>query len=187
MPTNINIRQILTDYNINQNFDGVKTFKDNLVLGTTSTNSITINSGQITVPQFINFDSNTLYIDGVNNRVSVGTNTPTSTFQVNGSLALSVLTVTSTGTIPNTCSKIIVNNGLTNITLTLPAPSTCAGRMLSFTRGSGSTGTITINPGGGQIQALNGNLVATTTIGLHSATGGGVDIQFWSNGTNWYR
>lgn len=80
MPTNINIRQILTDYNINQNFDGVKTFKDNLVLGT-----------------------------------------------------------------------------------------------------------ITINPGGGQIQALNGNLVATTTIGLHSATGGGVDIQFWSNGTNWYR
>jgi hypothetical protein len=187
MPTNVNIRQMLTDYNVNQSFDGLKTFKGNIVLGTTSTNSITINSGQITVPQFINFDSNTLYIDGVNNRVSVGTNTPTSTFHVAGSLALSVVTVTSTGTIANTATKIIVNNGITNITLTLPNPSTCPGRTLSFTRAALSTGTITINPGGGQIQALLGTLGLTTSIGAHSATGGGVDIQFWSDGTNWYR
>jgi hypothetical protein len=33
----------------------------------------------------LNFDSNTLFIDATNNRVGIGTNTPTSTFEVNGS------------------------------------------------------------------------------------------------------
>lgn len=116
-----------------------------------------------------------------------GTLAPTSTLHTTGSLAVGVRTVGVTNTLNGSATKIIVNNAATNITLTLPSPATCVGRVYSFTRDPNSTGTITIAPGAGQIQALAGTLGATTTLGLHSATGGGVDIQFWSNGTNWYR
>lgn len=112
---------------------------------------------------------------------------PTSTVHSAGSFAAGVLTTAVSTTLTVQQTKIILNNAAANITITLPAPATCPGRMYSFTRNAASTGTVTITPAAGQVQALVGTLGATTTIGLHSAAGGGVDIQFWSDGTNWYR
>lgn len=109
----------------------------------------------------------------------------TSTLDVVGSFSLPVLIVNATTTITSTNCSIECNNGATNITLTLPAPTTCRGRIYMVHRNAGSTGTVTINPGGGQIQALAGTLGATTTI---SALGSyGQHVWFQSDGTNWLR
>jgi len=109
----------------------------------------------------------------------------TSTLDVVGSFSLPVLIVNSTTTITSTNCSIECNNGATNITLTLPAPTTCRGRIYMVHRNAGSTGTVTINPGGGQIQELAGTLGATTTI---SALGSyGQHVWFQSDGTNWLR
>ena len=112
---------------------------------------------------------------------------PTSTLQVNGSFAIKTAFVGSTSTLASDVCKVFLNNAGTNITITLPDPATCTGRLISFTRFGSSTGTVTLTPSVGNIQDLNGAIVASTTIGIHSATGGGVNIQFWSSGSTWYR
>lgn len=112
---------------------------------------------------------------------------PNSTLQVNGSLAIKTASISSTSTLANDVCKVFLSNGGTNITITLPDPATCIGRLISFTRFGSSSGTVTLTPIVGGIQNLDGTIVASTTIGTHSATGGGVNIQFWSNGSNWYR
>ncbi len=118
-----------------------------------------------------------IYADSINTKVIEA-----------GCVKYGLLTVTATGAIPDNIEKIYLNNGATAITLTLPNPALRRCRAISFSRMVGSTGTITIQASGGStIQALNGTMGATTTIGAHSGTGGGVDIQFYSNGTNWLR
>ena len=121
-------------------------------------------------------------------RVRIGnTLAPTSNLQIDGSVAIGFVTVTTTTTISNTVSYIICNNGATAITITLPSPSTCAGRFICITRATGSTGTITVRGATGLIQALLGTMGATTSIGIHGATGQGVGKFFFSNGINWMR
>jgi len=50
-------------------------------LGDGSGDALTINSSAVSIPNGLNFDSNTLVIDATNNRVSVGTNNPVSARQ----------------------------------------------------------------------------------------------------------
>jgi hypothetical protein len=75
-------------------------------------------------------------------------------------------------------TKVLVRNGATNITITLPNALTCLGREYIFSRAAGSTGSITIVGSGTQIQALNGTLGATTSIGAHGTTGQGLRHSF---------
>lgn len=98
-----------------------------------------------------------------------------------------LITVTATGTIPQIVEQIIVNNGATSITLTLPTPVGSTGKRIIFSRAAGSTGAVTLLPGAGQIQSLSGTLGASTTLAAHSAAGAGLNIGFRSNGTNWLR
>lgn len=113
---------------------------------------------------------------------------PTSHLQVAGSFAVGVASVSTSITLTETTCKVILTNGATNITINLPAPGTCAGRMVSFSRNASSTGTVTIDTGGSNnVQSLIGTVGNTTTIPLHSAGGAGVNVQFWSNGSIWYR
>ena len=86
--------------------------------------------------------------------------------------------ITATTTLNETHNKILLQNGATAITITLPNALTCLGRKYEFSRYAGSTGGITILPGGGQIQALNGTVGATTSLGAHSATGRGLRHSF---------
>ena len=114
-----------------------------------------------------------------NGNVGIGTVAPTSTLHVIGSQASSVTNITGTTTLNVTHNKILVSNGATNITITLPDALTCLGREYVFSRAAGSTGSITIIGGAGnQIQALAGTVGATTSIRLHSATGGGLRHSF---------
>jgi len=109
-----------------------------------------------------------------NERVGVGTTTPTSTLHTNGSVSETVTVITATTTLNETHNKILLQNGANAITINLPNALTCLGRKYEFSRYAGSTGGVTILPGGGQIQALNGTVGASTSIGLHSVTGGGL-------------
>ncbi|TWI14603.1 hypothetical protein IP98_00566 [Flavobacterium cauense R2A-7] len=118
---------------------------------------------------------------------------PTSTLQVNGSVAVGVVRLNVGGggltyTVPGTISKVILDaSGGGTLTVELPDPTTCAGRLISVSRGTG-TKTITIDPvGGNNIQSLDGTIGNTTSLPLHSAAGSGVNIQFWSDGVIWYR
>jgi hypothetical protein len=113
---------------------------------------------------------------------------PTSTLQVYGSFATRIASINTTSTLGDDICKVILSNGASNITITLPDPSTCVGRLLSFSRNSSSTGTVTLDPmGTNNIQNLNGTVTNTTVIPIHSIAGTGVNIQFWSDGAIWYR
>lgn len=122
--------------------------------------------------------SNALMTIQGNGNVGIGTTAPTSVIHINGSEAGSITNITATTTLNGTHHKVLVSNGATNITITFPNALTCLGREYVISRAAGSTGTITVVGSGTQIQALTGTLGATTSIGLHSATGGGLNIRF---------
>ena len=96
--------------------------------------------------------------------VGVGTTNPTSTLQVNGSFSEVVTVVTATTSLNDFQNKVVLNNGATAITITLPNALTCIGRKYEFSRYAGSTGTVTIVGTSSQIQALAGTVGATTTL-----------------------
>ena len=111
--------------------------------------------------------------------VGIGTSAPTSKIHINGSQAGTVTNITATTTLNAIHHKILVDNGAATITLTLPNALTCLGREYIFSRAAGSTGSITLQrTGTNVIQALNGTTGATTSIGLHSATGLGLRHSF---------
>lgn len=59
--------------------------------------------------------------------VGIGTTTPTSTFQINGSEANTLLSITAATTLAN--QKYIIAGGATTYLVTLPTASTCTGRV----------------------------------------------------------
>lgn len=56
------------------------------VIGDAAGDTFTINATNVGIPNNLNFDSNTLFIDAANNRVGVGTAAPAYKFDVNGSI-----------------------------------------------------------------------------------------------------
>ena len=114
-----------------------------------------------------------------NGNIGIGINSPTSTLHINGSVAEAITVISSTTVLNSTHNKIVLNNGATNITITLPDALTCIGRKYEFTRYKGSKGTITVvGSGTNQIQALAGTVGATTTLGAHSTVGAGLGFSF---------
>lgn len=111
--------------------------------------------------------------------VGIGAVNPTSTLSVNGSLAETVTVITATTTLNATHNKVVLNNGTTNITIFLPDALSCIGRKYEFSRYAGSTGSVTVvGSGSNSIQALAGTVGATTTLGMHGATGQGLRHSF---------
>lgn len=111
--------------------------------------------------------------------VGIGIINPTSTVSLSGSLSENVTVITATTALNNTHRKIVLNNGATNISITLPDALTCLGRVYEFSRYAGSTGTVTLNVAlGNQVQALAGTVGTTTTLGAHSAAGAGLRHTF---------
>ena len=91
--------------------------------------------------------------------------TATSTLQLQGSYASNALVIAANYVATATDNTLVCNNGATNITVTLPDPTTCLGREYTVLRYAGSTGAITVtNAGTASIQALAGTIGTTTTI-----------------------
>jgi hypothetical protein len=111
--------------------------------------------------------------------------TVTGTLQTNGGIKKAIRTVSATGAITINDCIVFITNGATAITLTMPTPVGNTGLGITLVRSIGSTGTITVSPGAGQIEALNGTLGATTSLAARGVYGG--SAVFVSNGTNWLR
>ena len=69
---------------VNTNVTGAIALNGGTTIGDASGDSFTINSSAVSIPNGLNFDSNTLVIDATNNRVGVGTNSPTTNLHVKG-------------------------------------------------------------------------------------------------------
>lgn len=105
-------------------------------------------------------------------------------------LSIPIRLVTATYALTVEDCIVKCNNGATNITLTLPPIANLIdGHTVYLGRGQTSTGAITITLGAGAtgVQALAGTVGATTSIGIHSATGAGLGFMFTKIGTIWYR
>ncbi len=76
--------------------------------------------------------------------VGINTTNPKSDFEVNGSFAKKVTVVSANTTLNETHSIVVCNNAGTAITLSLPAISTCEGRIYTIKKGT-STADITID------------------------------------------
>jgi len=84
------------DLTINPNgsatFDSSLIINDNTTLGNGSGDVLTINGTNVTIPNGLNFDSNTLVIDHSNDRVGIGVSHPTKALEVNGDVQISGVT-----------------------------------------------------------------------------------------------
>jgi hypothetical protein len=73
-----------------QSFAGAKTFLGNLLtegnttLGNAGADTLTFNANTLSIPNNLNVDTNTLFVDSTNNRVAVGLNNPTVSFAASG-------------------------------------------------------------------------------------------------------
>jgi hypothetical protein len=70
--------------------NGATALNGGATLGDASGDALTINSSAVSIPNGLNFDSNTLVIDATNNRVGVGTSSPNRKLQVAGDVAVGV-------------------------------------------------------------------------------------------------
>ena len=71
--------------------------------------------------------------------VGINTTTPKSDFEVNGSFAKKITTVTANTTLDATHSIVVCNNAGTAITITLPAISGSTGRIYTIKKGTSTT------------------------------------------------
>ncbi|MDD5150921.1 MAG: hypothetical protein PHC28_10670 [Flavobacterium sp.] len=105
-------------------------------------------------------------------QVGIGTTTPLSTFEVNGSVGQKVNTITATTTLDDTYGIVICNNGSTAITVTLPNVALCTGRVYTIKRNATSTANVTIA----------GTIDGATNLVMSKA---GEAVTLFSNGTEW--
>lgn len=72
----------------NSTLTGNLSVNGNTTLGDASGDSLTINSNGISIPNGLNFDSNTFVIDATNNRIGINDSTPVQALDVTGRIAL---------------------------------------------------------------------------------------------------
>lgn len=77
-----------------------------------------------------------------NNRVGVGESDPNSTFEINGSFAANIRSISTATTLDDTYCYVVMESGSS---LTLPAASTCPGRVYHIKNDSGSNKTIVLS------------------------------------------
>ena len=76
----------VTDFVVNATSTAISS--STLFLGDASGDTITINASTVSIPNNLNFDSNTLFLDASNNRVGIGTNSPNQALEVFGNIRL---------------------------------------------------------------------------------------------------
>lgn len=123
-------------------------------------------------------DANLFYLDASTDRIGIGTATPTTKLQVNGSFGLNApVTVTTDYTVAATANFIISNRGATN-TLTLPAAASNTGRVLYITN---IGGTFAVNSASSNVVPRAGGAAGTAIL----PTTDGAWAMLVCDGTNW--
>lgn len=112
-----------------------------------------------------------------NGNISIGPSSGTSLLHVFGSYAVTPTTVTTTTTLDATHYSIYSNNSA-NITLNLPAASTCTGRIYVIKKISNNAFTIAVDPNGSE------NIEGSST--PYSITTYLQSITIQSDGTQWW-
>lgn len=125
-------------------------------------------------------DANLFYLDASTDRIGIGTATPTTKLQVNGSFGLNApVTVTTNYTVADNVNFIISNRAATN-TLTLPAAASNTGRVLYVSNIGGAFAVISASS---NVVPRAGGSAGTAII---PATGGdGAWVMLVCDGTNW--
>lgn len=159
-----------------QSFAGVKTFNDNMFIGDSSGRTLTINGITVTIPNGLNFDSNTFVIDSANNRIGINIASPTVALDVVGDAKISgdiaanggdLTTTSATATLFNTNATTLNIGGVAE-TLNISNNVTNTS-IFSIASGVTSIGnTKTVNVG------LNGASGSTTNINFGSSVSGSV-------------
>ena len=144
----------------------------NTTLGNANTDTLTINGTSVSVPNNLNFDSNTLFIDAANNRVGIGNAAPTVALDVTGSVLISTnLTVNGNTTIGNAGTDTLTVTATASLTevgitgdlscdnnVTVGADLTSAG--IIATGSFNSNGSTTIGNASGDSFTVNSNAVS---------------------------
>jgi len=140
---------------------GTSNLNGGTTLGDAAGDALTINSSAVSIPNNLNFDSNTLFIDATNNRVGVGTATPTVPLEVSGAAIVGSLTTSSSLT-ASTDTLIVQPTGALNTQTYIAQNATQSGSVKSLTiatnGASGSTTTVVI--GSSVSGAINNYLFA---------------------------
>ena len=123
-------------------------------------------------------DTNTLFVDAANNRVGVGTSSPTSSLHVVGSVTKSHTTKTANYTMTESDYTVLCDTSAGGFTISLPAASGCSGRIYVIKKITGNSGTnnITIDPNGSE------TIDGATTYALQCRS----SVMIQSNGANWW-
>lgn len=119
-------------------------------------------------------DNTNFFWDNTNKRLGVKTNAPTSTLHNVGSFSLPIRGAGADLTLTETDYTVVKNTGA-NITITLPAASSCRGRIYVIKKAA--NGTLVIASNGGQIDAA-------ANVSLSS--GQRISYTIQSDGTNWW-
>ena len=82
-------------------------------LGDASGDALTINSSAVSIPNGLNFDSNTFVIDATNNRVGIGTASPSTALTVNGTTTSNIFVATGTASTLASNTSGLDSTGLT--------------------------------------------------------------------------
>lgn len=126
-------------------------------------------------------DQNLLFTDASTDRVGIGTATPTTKLQVNGSIGFPApVIVTTDYTVADNVVFIISNRAATN-TLTLPTASTNTGRVLFVVQQGGA---FAVNSASANVIPRTGGTVAGTAM-IPATNGDGAWVILVCDGTNW--
>ena len=125
-----------------------------------------------------------LSVDSSAARVGVNTNAPVAALDVQGNTAGKITKTAASLTVENGYGTVFVENGASDVTITLPNAGGVPGLEIHVARSIGSTGVVIVT-GLGQIETLYGTLSASVPLsGLGSV---GAKVTFISDGTNWLR
>jgi hypothetical protein len=134
----------------------------NATLGNASGDTLTINGTAVSIPNNLNFDSNTLFIDASTNRVGIGNNAPSAALEVTGDIYLT----------KEAARTIKLANSTTAAT---------AGAALSILGADGNGaagGAITIQAGAATgSNFVGGDITVQAGAGVGFTVGGNIDIR----------
>ena len=98
-------------------------------IGDASGDTVIINAGTVSIPNNLNFDSNTLVLDSSNNRVGIGTATPSNVLEIEGSSGDLILEIDNNASnsanfqiqngAGNARVDLVMNDGTANTTITM--------------------------------------------------------------------